>query len=86
MKTRSKKAKAQTTKRDMPRELPMPEFGNALNAIYPETTHENWRQLREWKMFVAGYNAAINAANASIKAKYNMGLITERLFGPNRNS
>jgi len=52
-----------------------------MNDIYPELTHEEWRKLREWKMFVAGYNAAVKAANASIAAKYNMGQIAEKLFG-----
>lgn len=62
-------------------ELPPAEFTNALNEIYPEITHEDWRKLREWKMFIAGYNAAVASANASISAKYNMGQIVDRLFG-----
>jgi hypothetical protein len=62
-------------------ELPPAAFSNVMNDTTPGFNYRNWRQSREWKIFVAGYNNAVRQANAKILAQYDMGQTAERLFG-----
>lgn len=61
--------------------LPPAAFTNALNEVDAPFDLATYRKSNEWRIFVAGYNAAVNECNASIKAKYNFGQIAEKVFG-----
>lgn len=73
------KTRVQPTASAQP-QLPPSEFSNIICDVSPGFDYSQWRKSPQWRIFVAGYNAAVTAANASIKAKYNFGQITEKLF------
>lgn len=62
------------------KQLPPTAFTNALNDTEAKFDLETYRTSPEWKIFIAGYNAAVRDAIDSIKAKYNLGHIAERIF------
>ena len=68
------------------RELTPPAFGNKINdllhtGVLKSFDWNNWRKSAEWKIFVAGYNAAVEKCNNKIKSQYNMGESIYRIFG-----
>ena len=73
----------------MERELTPPAFGNKINSLLHDGVLKsfdwnNWRKSPEWKIFVAGYNAAVEKVNSKVLAQYNMGEATHRVFGGDR--
>lgn len=77
---KKQQAKTPTSAKLEIKALPPIAFTNALNNIKAPFDINTYRTSPEWKMFVAGYNAAVRDANDSIKAKYNLGHIAERVF------
>lgn len=62
-------------------ELPPARFVHAMHEVNPDFNFSAWRKTPEWKIFVRGYNAAVEAANSAITSKYDMGENAARLFG-----
>lgn len=69
--------------RTAPVDLPLPAFSNIINSIHPDFSFRHWRGSLEWRIFVAGYNAAMDDISWHAKAKHDMGMNTERLYGAN---
>jgi hypothetical protein len=70
----------------MEHELTPLAFGNKINDLLHAKVLENfdwnnWRKSPEWKIFVAGYNAAVEKVNDKVKSQYNLGESTYRIFG-----
>lgn len=67
-------------KKDNPLDLPPTAFSNAVADIDAAFSHRQWRKSKEWRLFVAGYNAAVTACSDKIKAQYNLGQTVARVF------
>jgi len=67
-------------------DLPPSSFSNHINDLQNDGfligfSFRGWRKSPEWKLYVAGYNAAVEKCNDQIQSKYNMGETANRLFG-----
>lgn len=59
--------------------LPPTEFSNAMDKIdRADGLADTWQDTPEWEIYKAGYNAAVDEANARVLAMYAMPNIAER--------
>jgi hypothetical protein len=71
-------------------ELPPAAFTNRINSLRHDGLlrksfdFRKWRKSPEWRLFVAGYNASVEACGQRIKALHNLGESGLRIFGDER--
>lgn len=46
-----------------PLTLPLPDFSNAINRIYPGYNFQDWQTKPEWKLWCAAYHSAFHMAS-----------------------
>lgn len=62
-------------------ELPPYAFSNLMNSVNPKFDYTNWRKSPEWRIFVAGYNAALEGIRSTAVTMKNLGVSEYRVFG-----
>ncbi len=70
-----------STPKEISVDMPPVWFSNAMSGINPDFNYNEWRKSPEWKICVAGYNAAVKASNDAVMSRFDMGQTKERLFG-----
>jgi hypothetical protein len=71
----------------MNNEIPPANYTNRISELRhagelrADYDHFKYRSTPEWKMFVAGFNAAVEKCNGAILSQYNMGETSKRVFG-----